>query len=104
MNENARVAWSEEDSTQMERIQESVECNIRRAAAVRGLNLALPANAFLLAKNTPQGWQLTGYPELGAAVETARFLAGQGNTNVCVLNSVNGGVARFNRDGQIDWQ
>ena len=88
----------------MERCQESVESEIRRAAAGQGLNLALPENAYWVAKNTPQGWLLTGHSDFGAAVERAKFLAGWGNTEIYILNSINGGVARFNRDGQIDWE
>lgn len=80
-----------------------VETSLRHAAGEQGVDLAIPANAFLLAKKTPQGWLLTGYREIRAAFDKAGSLVRQGDTDVYVLNSLDGGVAGFNRDGQPDW-
>jgi hypothetical protein len=80
-----------------------LESAIREAAGEQGLNLMLPASAFLLAKNTPQGWQLTSFSEFGPAFDRGDWLASQGNIDVYVLNSVNGGVASCTGDGQVVW-
>ncbi len=80
-----------------------VETSIRHAAGEQGIDLAIPANAFLLAKRTPQGWLVTGCKELGVAFDKAGSLVRQGNTDVYVLNSLHGGIVGFNRDGQPDW-
>jgi hypothetical protein len=80
-----------------------VETSIRHSAGEQGIDLAIPANAFLLANRTPQGWLLTGCSNIKAAFDKAGSLVRQGNTGVYVLNSLNGGVVGFNRDGQPDW-
>ncbi len=79
------------------------EASIRHAAGKEGFDLAIPANSYLLAKSTPQGWLFTGFRDLGTAFDKAGSLARQGNTEVYVLNSLHGGVVGFTRDGQPDW-
>ena len=88
----------------MAETQEQVECAIREAARKQGINLMLPENAFLLAKNTPQGWLLVAFSDMGAAFAQGGLRARQGNTEVYVLNSANGGITGFKPDGQPDWQ
>ena len=80
-----------------------VETYIRHAAGEQGFDLAIPANAFLLAQKTPQGWLLTSFRDIGAAFTEGCSLVRQGNTDVYVLNSLQGGVVGFNREGQPDW-
>ncbi len=82
---------------------QNLEAAIRHAAGERGLDLAIPANAFLIAKKTPQGWLLEGFADMGTAFEKAGSLARQGNTDVYVVNSFNGGVVGFDGQGQPDW-
>lgn len=80
-----------------------VESEIRGAASEKGFDLTIPRNAFLLAKNTPQGWLLEGFPDLGPAFEKADCLAREGNTEVYVAHSRHGGVRGFSRAGQFNW-
>jgi hypothetical protein len=80
-----------------------LETFIRHAAGEQGFDLALPANAFLLAQKSTRGWLLRGFRDLGAAFAEAGSLARQGSTDVHVLSSLQGGIVGFDREGHPNW-
>ncbi len=80
-----------------------LETYIRHAAGEQGFDLAIPSNAFLVAKKTSSGWLLENFRDVGAAFDKASSLVHQGIRDVYVLNSFDGGVVGFDREGKPQW-
>ncbi len=80
-----------------------LETYIRHAAGEQGFDLAIPSNAFLVAKKASSGWLLENFRDMEAALDKARSLVCQGIRDVYVVNSFDGGVVGFDREGKPQW-